>query len=333
MNGPHGSRTKHTTEWRSMSSPDSAASPSPELLATLGLERSRFGFYEAKRKPTRAELETHYRDVYYQKESGSYQSSYDDEELAYVRGRTLFVNRLMEARGWQPKLPGSLLDVGCGEGHTLAFYAERGWSVRGLDYSAHALTAMNPQCLPWLTQGDVFANLEKLISEGMRYDLVFLDNVLEHVVDPLRLLQDLHQLAKPSSVMVIEVPNDFSPLQMFAMERGFIDRAFWVTIPEHLAYFTGPSLRNVCAEAGWKCDAMLADFPVDWFVINPNSNYILPSAPGTGKGTNLGKGAHRARIALENLMRETDIDRLIDLYEAMAALGMGRCLSGFFRIA
>jgi len=32
-------------------------------------------------------------------------------------------------------------------------------------------------------------------------------------------------------------------------------------------------------------------------------------------------------------MRETDIDRLIDLYEAMAALGMGRCLSGFFRIA
>ncbi|HYF33899.1 MAG TPA: hypothetical protein VD994_01305, partial [Prosthecobacter sp.] len=79
--------------------------PSEELLERLGLVRSRFGHYEAKHKPTVAELERYYRDRYYQVEDGSYLLHYDDDELAYIRGQTALRHRLIEARGWLAEGP------------------------------------------------------------------------------------------------------------------------------------------------------------------------------------------------------------------------------------
>lgn len=304
--------------------------PSDEWLASMGLGRSLFGYYEFLEKPSEEELERHYRDTYYQGEGGSYSASYDEEELAFIKGQIELRHRMIEARGWLGQGALSMLDVGCGEGFALAYYLERGWKVRGLDFSTHGCESMNPHCLPFLEQGNVFANLERLIRDGETYDLIMLDNVLEHVVDPLQLLERLHRAASPGSVLVVDVPNDFSALQMEGIARGWIDRAFWVGSPEHLSYFNAPSLRALSEAAGWNCGAIIADFPVDWFLSNPNSNYIRPHATGTGKGTELGRGAHRARVALENLMRGNDMDELLKMYEAMAAVGMGRSLVGFF---
>jgi len=305
--------------------------PSAELLATLGLVRTRFGHYEARQKPGREALEQYYRDRYYQVEGGSYLLVYDDDELAYIRGQIALRHRLLEVRGWLPSGPLSLLDVGCGEGHALKYFSDRGWTVHGLDYSRAGCERMNPDCLDRLTMGDVFENVDRLIARDDAHDVVMLDNVLEHVVDPLGLLRSLHRLVKPGGVLIVEVPNDFSLVQMAALDRGWIDRAFWVDLPQHLSYFDAASLEAMCGEAGWTCGEIVADFPIDWFLANPNSNYILPGASGTGKGSRLGKGAHHARIALENLMREADPDRLIALYAAMARMGVGRSLQGFFR--
>lgn len=305
--------------------------PSPELLAELGLVRSQHGYYEAAEKPTREELEKYYRDLYYQTEEGSYLLEYDPEELAYIRGQVALRHRCLVERGWIPADAKDLLDVGCGEGHSLRYFKEQGWNVEGLDFSIAGCERQNPDCLPFLTQGDVFENLDRRFAEGRQYDLVMLDNVLEHVIDPPSLLAELHRLVKPGGALVLEVPNDFSRLQMTAMKRDWIDKAFWVGLPEHLSYFNAEGLRSVCAAAGWRCLSLLSDFPIDWFLANPNACYVPRSAPGTGKGSQLGKGAHHARIALENIMRETDMDKLNALYESLAAIGMGRSITGYFR--
>ncbi len=316
-----------------MTAANTPASPQPsaELLASLGLVRTRFGNYEAAQKPTREELEKYYRDRYYQVEGGSYLLQYDDDELAYIRGQAAMRHRLIQSRGWLPEGRLSLLDVGCGEGHSLKYFSSHGWDVRGLDFSLDGCRRINPDCLQWLTQGDVFENIDRLIAEKAAYDVVMIDNVLEHVIDPLDLLKGLHHLIKPGGILIVEVPNDFSIIQMKAINSGWIDRAFWVDLPQHLSYFTAGSLRNICAEAGWTFGELISDFPIDWFLANPNSNYITHGHTGTGKGSQLGKGAHHARIALENMMRDTDTDRLIDLYAAMAGMGVGRSLLGFFR--
>ena len=52
-----------------------------------------------------------------------------------------------------------------------------------------------------------------LIENMKKYDAINLFDVLEHVHNPTELLKKCHQLLKSRGIIVIEVPNDYNPLQ------------------------------------------------------------------------------------------------------------------------
>lgn len=289
-----------------------------EGLAPEGVERTEDGYWRVKSPPSPEDLAAYYAKRYYQEARGSYEQSYSAEELRHIRGKiALRWTMVTDGR----KDPGRLLDVGCGEGFVLAHGAEAGWDVRGLDFSDAGLRSQNPRMLDRLTTGDLFVNLENEIARGERYEVVWLQNVLEHVIDPLRLLERLKNLTMPGGRLVVTVPNDFSRLQHLALTTGRIDRNFWVALPDHLSYFSADSLRRVSEKTGWSCRNLLADFPVDWFLFNDQSNYVADPTKG--------KSAHHARIALENLILEADPPRIQNFFESLADMGMGRDLTAF----
>lgn len=119
-----------------------------------------------------------------------------------------------------------LLDEGCGEGYTLKFFRRQGWSVKGFDFSFAGVESKNPDCLDSLVTGDIFALLDSEIRDGKTYDVVWLQNVLEHVVNPLELLISLSSLVTPSGIAVVTVPNDYSVTQKELLELGHIDQPF-----------------------------------------------------------------------------------------------------------
>src|SRR5690606_22461488 len=125
-----------------------------------------------------------------------------------------------------------------GEGFVLADFARRGWDVAGMDFSIAGVEAMNPQMADRVEQGDLFDMLDAAIISGRTYDLVWLGNVLEHVLEPIALLGALHRLVATGGILVATVPNDGSPYQEALLESGAIDRRFWVAIPDHMSYFT-----------------------------------------------------------------------------------------------
>jgi SAM-dependent methyltransferase len=214
-----------------------------------------------------------------------------------------------------------MLDVGCGEGYALAYFREHGWNVRGLDFSSAGVTSKNPQCRDCLTTGDLFELLNAEISAGRSYDVVWLQNVLEHVLDPMGLLHSLRTLVSAEGVAVVTVPNDCSITQRAALEGGHIDRTFWVAPPDHLSYFDRDSLAKAASAAGWTCRDVMADFPIDWFLFHPGSNYV--------RDRGMGKAAHRARVELENLVHSRHIDDVVDFWVSLAKLGFGRDLTAF----
>jgi hypothetical protein len=67
----------------------------------------------------------------------------------------------------------------------------------------------------------------------------------------------------------------------------------------------------------------LADYPIDWNLLNPDSNYV--------KDRTKGKNCHKERIEFENLVHNLDVDKLIALYKSLADLGLGRQITGFFK--
>ena len=180
---------------------------------------------------------------------------------------------------------------------------------------------MNPDCRDAVTTGDMLSLLEERVHEGGVYDLLWLTNVLEHVVDPPHLLTTLGKIVSATGVLVITVPNDFSSYQQMLANTGRIDRPFWVSLPDHLAYFNRESLQATAEATGWKCREILADFPIDWFLLHPGSNYVQNRA--------LGPSAHQARITLENALDQRPAADVNAFYSAMAKVGLGRQLNAF----
>jgi 2-polyprenyl-3-methyl-5-hydroxy-6-metoxy-1,4-benzoquinol methylase len=284
------------------------------------VRRHPLGYWEIADKPSAEELQEFYSEHYFQNQEAFYRPSYPPEELAYIQAKIgQFWEQVRAIRG---ETPGRFLDVGCGEGFSMAFFRELGWQCEGLDYSVAGLANHHSELLDAVSIGDLSVLLRKRIQAGMRYDLVWLSDVLEHSPDPPGLLTGIQRILSDSGVLVVKVPNDFSAFQMALVRAGHIDRPFWVTPPAHLAYFDRESLAQVAAASGLRCRAVLADFPIDWFLMHPGSNYI--------RARGQGNSAHQARILFENSLNQLPPARVNAFYAAMASVGLGRTFTGFF---
>jgi 2-polyprenyl-3-methyl-5-hydroxy-6-metoxy-1,4-benzoquinol methylase len=285
------------------------------------LKQHSLGFYEIAEKPTPEELQKYYAEKYYQEAKGSYEHAYSYEELECFRAK--LEQRYFALKKAQPNLKkgGRFLEVGCGEGFALAFFLKHGYTIKGIDFSSAGVESKNPKCKDFLVTGDIFNLLEKEIASGNVYDIVWLQNVLEHVLDPVALLQSLRNLVSPEGVAVVTVPNDYSAMQRKALEKKHIHQAFWVSPPDHLSYFDYTSLKNIASATGWHCADLLGDFPVDLYLFHPGSNYVQKNS--------LGKDAHKARVDIENLISEKPAEHVIGLWRSLAQVGLGRNLTGF----
>ncbi len=278
------------------------------------------GFWTLAEKPSPEELKDYYAHKYYQQACGSYELQYGDDERAYFRAKLAQRHAVLQRVSPEGC---SMLDVGCGEGFALAYFRDQGWSVKGFDFSAAGVESQNPDCRDALVVGDVFALLAAEIEAGQKYDAVWLQNVLEHVIDPVGLLTSLKSLLSPDGVAVITVPNDYSSVQQEALSLGHIDREFWVALPDHLSYFDHVSLSAAAKGTGWDCIELLGDFPIDWFLFHEGSNYARDKA--------LGKAAHRARVQIESLINRQSISDVVSYWAAAGRLGIGRDITAFFK--
>ena len=284
------------------------------------LIQHKLGFWTVAQKPSPAELQEYYATKYFQDGRGSYESSYTDAEKSYFFAK--IEQRHAVLRQIVPNAS-SMLDVGCGEGFALAYFKKQGWQVKGFDFSQAGLKAQNPDCLEALCVGDVFALLDAEVISGRKYDVIWIQNVLEHVLEPLGLLASLHSIVSDGGVVLVTVPNDVTFLQKEALLRGHIDHEFWVATPDHISYFNHITLPAAAAAAGWKCMELLGDFPIDWFLFHNGSNYIKNSA--------MGKSAHNARVTLENLFHKTEGNRMLAFWSAAGSVGIGRDITAFLQ--
>lgn len=283
--------------------------------------KNKYGFFELAGKPSLAELSDYYSRKYYQEGKGSYQTTYSPAELEYANNKIIQKHHAFKAL-LDNRKELSLLDVGCGEGFCLKYFKDLGWRVKGCDFSEYGVRTQNPDCVDDVLVGDIYKHIKNLIDTGEKFDVVWLDNILEHVLDPLQLLKWCKELSAEGGALIVEVPNDFSLLQNYLYEKKLIAKQFWLAIPDHISYFNRSGLENIAEEAGWKGFRFLADFPIDFNLANKNANYVADRSKG--------KAAHEQRVILDGLFHSVSVDGTNRLYEALADLGMGRQLIGIF---
>ncbi len=138
-----------------------------------------------------------------------------------------------------------ILDLGCGEGILLEKIVRRcpEKKVLGIDVMQENIKICKTNALP-VEYGDLY----NLTLTDNSVDTVFLIEVIEHLTQPQRALQEIHRILKPGGKVVILFPND----SVFAVAR-FVTLKFkeWKYNPGHVRQWTHNDLQDVLREIGF----------------------------------------------------------------------------------
>jgi SAM-dependent methyltransferase len=132
------------------------------------------------------------------------------------------------------------LDVGCGAGECLMISKEMGWEPTGLDAGESAVEFARNSLGIEVHLG----LLEETTEFTERFDLVTLNAVLEHVIDPVSFFAKAASCLKPGGVIWLTTPTtDFLGHILF--------RQHWYSIHSaHLQYFSRRGVSSLLSNAG-----------------------------------------------------------------------------------
>jgi 2-polyprenyl-3-methyl-5-hydroxy-6-metoxy-1,4-benzoquinol methylase len=292
------------------------------MFAEKTLHKTKWGFYQYAPLPSSQELEEYYRDKYYQEGLGSYATRYDEEEIMWWRVRAELIAMTLEEL-YTPPNP-SFFDIGCGEGWTLDAMRKRGYAVRGVDFSKAGITRWHEHLLPYFTQGNIYALLEEHAEANNHYDVIFLGNVIEHVINLEALLQKIKKLLTPKGILTIVAPNDFSDLQMHLLKARAAEQPWWLSYPEHLSYFNSDSMRCFLEDMGFIMIKTVGDFPGEFNLFSDLTNYV--------QDRSVGPEIHRRRMRIDNYLFGIDARKLLDIYTILGSMGIGRNLIYYYKL-
>lgn len=141
------------------------------------------------------------------------------------------------------KKKGSILDIGAGTGMFLSYFSELGFQTDGVEFSKDACIYARKTFGIKLKQGDF---LDKKFKRNT-YDIITLNNSLEHLYDPLKTLIELHKAMKKGGMIVVTVPN----IESLAF-RLFKSNWYALQPPRHLYHFSEVTLSNIMKKAGFR---------------------------------------------------------------------------------
>jgi 2-polyprenyl-3-methyl-5-hydroxy-6-metoxy-1,4-benzoquinol methylase len=115
----------------------------------------------------------------------------------------IFASILRTLKRRVPAANRTLLDIGAHAGRFLHLAQEDGWSVEGIELNPRtALFAAKRTGAP-VHQ----INAHDLTVNGRRFGAVVLTDVLEHIPEPMRLLESMTALVEPGGAIAVKVPN------------------------------------------------------------------------------------------------------------------------------
>ena len=159
--------------------------------------------------------------------------------VARKRARLELYDRLSHHRISAPHPGSRALDIGCNTGLLLDALRELGYRTEGIERSPAAADAIGA--------GHRIhrADIEGAEDLGVRFDLITMTHVLEHLRRPVAALDWIGRHLAPGGLAVVEVPN-FDDL---ARERwGLAYRP--LELGDHLSFFDRTTLRSALERAG-----------------------------------------------------------------------------------
>ena len=183
-------------------------------------------------RPTRESIENYFQEDY-DADYGEVEASEDRQPVFQSVVRHLSFHR---------SPPGTLLDIGCGDGEFLVLCRQAGWNGSGIELSKPAAMRAAKKGLPILSPRSIESG-----EWAQHFDVVTLINVLETVTDPVVMLRQATAVLAPGGIVIVRATNGLFHLSMRAPARWIgsqYDQAF------HWYLFTARALKVLMERVG-----------------------------------------------------------------------------------
>lgn len=278
-------------------------------------EHPKFGFFQVKPTPSQEEITRFYAEEFYSTKYKAFNNSaleVQEADRDFHDAHREDIARKIESLLGRSLAGVSILDIGCGWGQTMRYLASRGAVCSGFDPAPEAVAYVQSCGLECVQAGmermDVFA--------GRHFDVVMLMNVLEHLSDPVTVIQDIQQtVLNDGGLLIVEVPNEFNAFQVAGQELHGLPQ-WWVAPPAHLNYFSASTLTQLLNASGFTVSHLASSFPLEMFLLM-GDKYV--------GNWELGRQCHERRMSFEMTLRRLGrADVLETFYQALASVDLGR---------
>lgn len=131
----------------------------------------------------------------------------------------------------------TILDYGCGGGRFVTEAIAKGYAVTGTEYNPDLVKSLQA-AFPTAS----FITIEQFFKTDTQFDIIFLNNVLEHLTNPKEIMLLLKERLTPNGIFMLEGPveNNFT-LTKYVRKTIFYIRKKWfhkhaTHVPTHVLY-------------------------------------------------------------------------------------------------
>jgi 2-polyprenyl-3-methyl-5-hydroxy-6-metoxy-1,4-benzoquinol methylase len=176
----------------------------------------------------------------------------------------IYTSDRKEILQYVPKVKGRVLDVGCSSGNfSRILKDEWGCEVHGIEVNPKA-AEIAAEKIDRVFCGDAIDVLSE-VPENY-YDLITMNDVLEHLVSPYDFLNGLHKKISSTGIIFAIVPNIryHKALAKILYEKEFEYEDEGIFDRTHLRFFTKKSIKRMFDECNYE--------EIDYFGINSTSS-------------------------------------------------------------
>lgn len=148
-----------------------------------------------------------------------------------------------------------VLDMGCAGGYFAKLLSRRACEVVGIDVNPSAAEEASRFCVSAYTADIDRATLREILPEGSRFDVVVFGDVLEHLREPMRLLEEARLFLAEGGYVVASIPNvAHGAIRLSLFAGAFNYQKIGILDDTHLRFFTVKTIEEMFVIAGFRLE-------------------------------------------------------------------------------
>ena len=148
----------------------------------------------------------------------------DTGTLLNLHKRLTFIQSHIDVQGKK------IVDCGCGSGQYIQALRCHGADVYGVEYDSEKVARFRREH-PEIAERVHTGNIEAMEFEAASFDLALLNEVLEHVPNETRALQEIRRVLKPKGILIIFSPNRLYPFETHSVYLKHSNRKVPIYVP------------------------------------------------------------------------------------------------------